>query len=123
MGGTAYWTKQTERAAKRSPKKGATRRMDRLRGLLKDTDPAVADRVWKEVVDTLQRTIDRHSTRGSAYWTNEIKQADKRSSKEGATKRLDRLRGVLQRVDPVVANRAWREVSDTLQQITVRHTR
>lgn len=97
--------------------------MDRLRGLLNDTDPAVADPVWKEVADALQRTIDRHSKRGSAYWTNEIKQADKRSPKEGATKRLDRLRGVLQRVDPVVANRAWREVSDALQQITVRHTR
>ncbi|AEM88659.1 hypothetical protein [Streptomyces violaceusniger] len=123
MGGTAYWTKQIRRAGGRSPKEGATRRIDRLRGLLNDTDPAVADPVWKEVADTLQRTIDRHSKRGSAYWTNEIKQADKRSPKEGATKRLDRLRGVLQRVDPVVANRAWREVSDALQQITVRHTR
>ncbi|MGR3935220.1 hypothetical protein [Streptomyces sp. BRA346] len=123
MGGTAYWAKQIKRADGRSPKEGATWRIDRLRGLLKDTDPAVADRVWKEVNDTLQRTTDRHSKRGSAYWTNEIKQADKRSSKEGASKRLDRLRGVLQRVDPVVANRAWREVSDTLQQITVRHTR
>ncbi|MFI9772440.1 hypothetical protein ACIHJG_37155 [Streptomyces sp. NPDC052415] len=123
MGGTAYWTKETRRADGRSPKEGATRRIDRLRGLLKEAEPAVADRVWKEVAGTLQRATDRHSTRGSAHWTNEIKQADKRSPKEGATKRLDRLRGVLQRVDPVVANRAWREVSDTLQQITVRHTR
>ncbi|MEV6841058.1 hypothetical protein AB0N17_42395 [Streptomyces sp. NPDC051133] len=123
MGGTAYWTKQIRRADGRSPKEGATRRIDRLRGLLKEAEPAVADRVWKEVADTLQRATDRHSTRASAHWTNEIKQADKRSPKEGATKRLDRLRGVLQRVDPVVANRAWRDVSDTLQQITVRHTR
>ncbi|MBP5888714.1 hypothetical protein F3K30_43425 [Streptomyces sp. LBUM 1487] len=123
MGGTAYWTKQIRRADGRSPKEGATRRVDRLRGLLKDAEPAVADGVWREVVDLLQRTTDRHSTRGSAYWTNEIKRADRRSPKEGATKRLDRLRGVLQRVDPVVANRVWREVSDNLQQITVRHTR
>ena len=123
MGGTAYWTKQIRRADERSPKAGATRRIDRLRGLLNDAEPAVADRACKEVVDILQRTTDSHSTRGSAYWTDEIKRADKRSPKEGATKRLDRLRGVLQRVDPVVANRAWRDVSDTLQQITVRHTR
>lgn len=123
MGGTAVWTKQIERADKRSPKQGATKRLDRLRGLLKEADPEVADRVWREVSDTLQRTIDRHAARGSAYWINEIKRADKRSRKEGTFKRLDRLRGVLQRVDPVVATRAWREVSDTLQQITVRHTR
>jgi hypothetical protein len=123
VGGTAYWTKQIRRADGRSPKEGATRRVDRLRGLLKDAEPTVADRVWREVVDLLQRTTDRHSAHGSAYWTSEIKRADRRSPKEGATKRLDRLRGVLQRVDPVVANRAWREVSDTLQQITVRHTR
>ncbi|WP_086796991.1 hypothetical protein [Streptomyces caniscabiei] len=123
MGGTAYWTKQIRRADGRSPKEGATRRVDRLRGLLKDAEPAVADGAWREVVDLLQRTTDRHSTRGSAYWTNEIKRADRRSPKEGATKRLDRLRGVLQRVDPVVANRVWQEVSDNLQQITVRHTR
>ncbi len=123
MGGTAYWAKQIRRADGRSPKEGATRRLDRLRGLLKDADPVVADRVWREVAGALQRATDRHLARGSAYWANAIKQADGRSPKEGATKRLDRLRGVLQRVDPVVANRAWREVSDTLQQITVRHTR
>ncbi|MET8411110.1 hypothetical protein ABZV34_23910 [Streptomyces sp. NPDC005195] len=123
MGGTAFWTKEIKRADSQSPKQGATRRLDRLRGLLSGADPSVADRVWREVVDLLQRTTDRHSVRGSAYWTNEIKRADKRSPKEGATKRLDRLRGVLQKVDPVIANRAWREVSDTLQQITVRHTR
>jgi hypothetical protein len=30
---------------------------------------------------------------------------------------------VLRKVDPVVANRAWREVADALQQITDRHAR
>ncbi|WP_434600215.1 hypothetical protein [Streptomyces sp. A5-4] len=60
---------------------------------------------------------------GSAHWTKEIRKADKRSPKEGATKRLDRLRGVLRGVDPVVANRAWREVGDSLQRITDRYSR
>ncbi|MFM9499903.1 hypothetical protein ACKI1Q_40775 [Streptomyces galilaeus] len=123
MGESAYWTKEVRKATSRSPKTGATRRLDRLRGVLRNADPMVADRAWREVGDTLQRITDRHSVRGSAHWTNEIKQADKRSRKEGATKRMDRLRGVLQRVDPVVANRAWREVGDTLQKITERYTR
>lgn len=60
---------------------------------------------------------------GSAYWSKEIRKADARSPKEGATKRLDRLRGVLREADPVVANRAWREVGDALQKITERYTR
>ncbi|MFF5638252.1 hypothetical protein [Streptomyces sp. NPDC012825] len=60
---------------------------------------------------------------GSTYWTKEIRRADGRSPKEGATKRLDRLRGVLREVDPAVANRAWREVGDALQKITERYTR
>lgn len=60
---------------------------------------------------------------GSAYWRRAIQQADRRSPKEGAAKRLDRLRGVLRGVDPVVANRAWREVGDAIQQITERYTR
>jgi hypothetical protein len=60
---------------------------------------------------------------GSAYWTKEIKRAETRSPKEGAIRRLDRLRSVLRDVDPVVANRAWREVGDALQQITARYTR
>ncbi|MFE7958682.1 hypothetical protein [Streptomyces sp. NPDC057413] len=60
---------------------------------------------------------------GSAYWTKEIKRADARSPKEGATRRLDRLRGVLRDLDPAVANRAWREVGDALQQITDRYSR
>jgi hypothetical protein len=60
---------------------------------------------------------------GSAFWIKEIRKADGRSPKEGAAKRLDRLRGVLRKVDPVVANRAWREVADALQQITDRHAR
>ncbi|MDG9709689.1 hypothetical protein [Streptomyces sp. DH10] len=107
----------------RSPKDGATRRLDRLRGVLRTVDREVANRAWREVADALQRVADRHSVRASAHWTNEIKQADKRSSKDGATKRMDRLRGVLQRVDPVVANRAWREVADVLQKITDRYTR
>ncbi|MCZ4098024.1 hypothetical protein [Streptomyces sp. H39-C1] len=60
---------------------------------------------------------------GAAYWTREIRKADGRSPKEGAVKRLDRLRGVLRGVDPVVATRAWREVGDALQQITDRYSR
>ncbi|MFC9734296.1 hypothetical protein ACFWGM_36555 [Streptomyces roseolus] len=60
---------------------------------------------------------------GSAYWNKEIRKADGRSPKEGAAKRLDRLRGVLREVDPAVANRAWREVGDALQKITERYTR
>ncbi|WP_435609656.1 hypothetical protein [Streptomyces sp. C10-9-1] len=60
---------------------------------------------------------------GSAYWNREIRKADQRSPKEGATKRLDRLRGVLRDVDPAVANRAWREVGDAVQKITERYTR
>ena len=123
MGGSAYWTKQIKRADARSPKEGATKRLDRLRGVLQRADPVVANRAWREVGDTLQRITDRHSARGSAYWTKEVKKADARSPKEGATKRLDRLRGVLQRADPVVANRIWREVGDTLQRTADRHTR
>lgn len=60
---------------------------------------------------------------GSAYWTKEIRQADKRSPKEGATKRMDRLRGQLSRLDPAVANRAWCDISDALQKITDRYAR
>jgi hypothetical protein len=60
---------------------------------------------------------------GSAYWAKEIRQADKRSPKQGAERRLDRLRGVLRGLDPVVANRAWREVGAALQQITDRYAR
>ncbi|MEC4016076.1 hypothetical protein [Streptomyces sp. H27-D2] len=60
---------------------------------------------------------------GSAYWTREIRRADVRSPKDGAIKRLDRLRGVLRGVDPVVATRAWREVGDSLQRITDRYSR
>lgn len=60
--------------------------------------------------------------RGAAYWPKEIKQKDRVSPKEGATRRLDRLRSVLRDLDPVVANRAWREVGDALQRITDRYT-
>jgi hypothetical protein len=59
---------------------------------------------------------------GSTYWPKEIKRADKRSPKEGATRRLDRLRSELRSLDPVVANRVWREVGDALQRITERYT-
>ncbi|WP_394426918.1 hypothetical protein [Streptomyces sp. SGAir0957] len=60
---------------------------------------------------------------GSKYWNGEIKRADARSPKEGATRRLDRLRSELQRLDPAVANRAWHEVRSALQQITDRYSR
>lgn len=60
---------------------------------------------------------------GSAYWNREVRRADSRSPKEGALKRLDRMRGALGGLDPVVANRAWREVGDALQRITDRYTR
>ncbi|MFB7764227.1 hypothetical protein [Streptomyces xiamenensis] len=59
----------------------------------------------------------------STYWSTTIRKADSRSPKEGAEKRLDRLRGVLRGVDPVVATRAWREVGDALQTITDRYAR
>ncbi|MCX4919942.1 hypothetical protein [Streptomyces sp. NBC_00687] len=123
MGGTSYWTKEVRRADRRSAKEGATRRLDRLRGLLQRAEPAAADRVWREVASALQRASDRYTSRGSDYWITQVQRADRRSSKDGASVRLNRLRGVLQRVDPVVANRAWRELADDLQKITDRHTR
>jgi hypothetical protein len=58
---------------------------------------------------------------GSTYWPREIKRADRRSPKEGATRRLDRLRSTLRGLDPVVANRAWGEIGDALQRITDRY--
>ncbi|MFG2412304.1 hypothetical protein [Streptomyces goshikiensis] len=58
----------------------------------------------------------------STYWPKEIKRADTASPKTGATRRMDRLRSTLQRVDPVIANRAWLEVADALQRITERYT-
>ncbi|MCX4786487.1 hypothetical protein OG369_09915 [Streptomyces sp. NBC_01221] len=60
---------------------------------------------------------------GFAYWPKEIKRADRRSPKEGATRRLDRLRSTLRDLDPVVANRAWSEIGDALQRITDRYSR
>ncbi|MFB7548573.1 hypothetical protein [Streptomyces sp. NPDC056154] len=60
---------------------------------------------------------------GSTYWPKEIKRADRRSPKEGATRRLDRLRSTLRDLDPVVANRAWSEIGDALQRITDRYSR
>lgn len=60
---------------------------------------------------------------GSAHWAKEIRKADARSPKQGAAKRLDQLRGVLRGVDPVLANRAWREVGDAIQKITERYSR
>ncbi|TVZ90468.1 hypothetical protein [Streptomyces sp. BK340] len=123
MGGSAYWTKEVKKADARSPKEGAIKRVDRLHGVLRRLDPVVADRAWRDVGNLLQQTTDRHSVRGSAYWTKEIREADARSAKEGAIKRLDRLRGVLRDPDPVIANRAWRDVRDALQRITDRYSR
>lgn len=60
---------------------------------------------------------------GSKYWTGEIKRADKKSPKEGAVRRMDRLRSALRDLDPVVANRAWREIGDALQGITDRYSK
>lgn len=60
--------------------------------------------------------------RGAAYWPKEIKRKDRVSPKEGALRRLDRLRSTLRDLDPVVANRAWREVGDALQRITDRYS-
>ncbi|MDR3081045.1 MAG: hypothetical protein LBV60_08975 [Streptomyces sp.] len=61
MSGSTYWTKEIKRAQKRSPKEGATRRMDRLRSVLRDLDPVVANRAWGEIGDALQRITDRYS--------------------------------------------------------------
>lgn len=58
---------------------------------------------------------------GSTYWSREIKRADARSPKAGAVRRLDRLRSRLAGLDPVVADRAWRDISDALQQIADRY--
>lgn len=60
---------------------------------------------------------------GSAYWAKELKRKDAKSPKEGATRRMDRLRSALRDLDPVVANRAWREVGDALQAITDRYAK
>jgi hypothetical protein len=60
--------------------------------------------------------------RGTAYWPKEISRKDRVSPKEGALRRLDRLRSTLRDLDPVVANRAWREVGDALQRITDRYS-
>lgn len=60
--------------------------------------------------------------RGAAYWPKEIKRKDGVSPKEGAIRRLDRLRSTLRDLDPVVANRAWREVGEALQRITDRYS-
>lgn len=59
---------------------------------------------------------------GSTYWPKEIKRADGRSPKAGATRRMDRLRSTLRSLDPVVANRAWAEIGEALQRITDRYT-
>lgn len=59
---------------------------------------------------------------GSTYWPREIRRADKRSPKEGATRRVDRLRSISRDLDPVIANRMWAEVSAALQPITDRYT-
>jgi hypothetical protein len=60
---------------------------------------------------------------GTTYWAKEIKRKDHVSPKEGAVRRLDRLRSVLRDLDPVVANRAWKEVGDALQRITDRYSK
>lgn len=60
---------------------------------------------------------------GSAYWAREIKRRDAKSPKEGAIRRMDRLRGSLRNLDPVVANRAWLEIADALQAIHDRYAK
>lgn len=58
----------------------------------------------------------------STYWPREIKRKDRSSPKEGAVRRMDRLRSVARDLDPVVANRMWSEAGDALQRITDRYT-
>ncbi|MFD4756373.1 hypothetical protein [Streptomyces sp. NPDC058426] len=61
MGAATYWAAEIKKADKTSPKAGALRRMDRLRGALGKLDPAVANRAWGDVGDDLQKVLDRYS--------------------------------------------------------------
>lgn len=57
------------------------------------------------------------------YWKREIQAADKCSPKRGAERRTDRLRSVLRRLDPAVANRAWREYADAVERLINNYSR
>lgn len=59
----------------------------------------------------------------STYWPREVRQADRKSAKQGAVRRMDRLRSELAALDPAVADRAWRDVGEVLQKITDRYAR
>jgi hypothetical protein len=56
-----YWTKEIKRADAASPKTGATRRMDRLRSILRQVDPVIANRAWQEAADALQHITERYT--------------------------------------------------------------
>lgn len=62
------------------------------------------------------------AVRGSAYWQREIKRKDRVSPKTGTLRRIDRLRSVLRGLDPVLANRAWRELGDAVDRLTDRYS-
>lgn len=61
MRGATYWPKEIKQKDRVSPKTGAIRRLDRLRSVLRDLDPEMANRAWREVGDALQRITDRYS--------------------------------------------------------------
>ena len=60
---------------------------------------------------------------GSTYWPREIKRMDRRSPKDGAIRRMDRLRSISRSLDPVIATRMWGEIGDALQPIIDRYTK
>ncbi|WP_103528964.1 hypothetical protein [Streptomyces sp. SM12] len=60
---------------------------------------------------------------GHNFWNTAIKKADATSPKTGALKRLDRLRGALGRLDPVEANRAWKDLAAAIDAITNRYSK
>ncbi|MEV8523164.1 hypothetical protein AB0451_03250 [Streptomyces sp. NPDC052000] len=62
MSGSTYWPREVKRAEDASPKKGAIRRLDRLRSISRSLDPVIANRMWGEIGDALQPIIDRYTT-------------------------------------------------------------
>ncbi|GHH58032.1 hypothetical protein [Streptomyces candidus] len=61
MRGAAYWPTEIKRKDRVSPKAGAIRRLDRLRSVLRDLDPELANRAWREVGAALQSITDRYA--------------------------------------------------------------
>lgn len=60
---------------------------------------------------------------GAGYWSKVITKADAISPKAGALKRLDRFRGAVSKLDPVVQLRAWNELNAAVQTITDKYAR